>query len=263
MKNHFIFSYSGNKRNEVEYIYNTTKDIYKYEDIKTIVEPFCGSCAYSYYISTLYPKKYKYILNDNDKFLYGIFLLIVNETSQTINDNMNVLINEFNKYDNDKERKEFYISLCNDKNNLYKFFFISKYYNIRRGLYPLLSRINQIKPFKIEEIPFYKFVKTEDIEFLNCDSVDIIKKYKDDTQSILFLDPPYVLSCNSAYNCPEVNCYEYLQDNNINLWMSSVICCFENTWIIKLLFRENKISIPYDKQYQMTKKNTTHIIITK
>ena len=70
MKNHFLLPYSGNKRNEVENIYNTTKDIYKYEDIKTIVEPFCGSCAYSYYISTLYPKKYKYILNDNDKFLY-------------------------------------------------------------------------------------------------------------------------------------------------------------------------------------------------
>lgn len=262
MKNHFIFPYSGNKRTEVENIYNTTKDIYKYEDIKTIVEPFCGSCAYSYYISTLYPQKYKYILNDNSKTLYNIFLLIKNETSQIINYNMNVLINEFNKYDNDKERKAYYISLIND-NNVYTAIFTNKYYNIRNGLYPMLSRIKQIKPFKIEEISFYNFVKTEDIEFLNCDGVDIIKKYKDDTQSIIFLDPPYILLCDNEYQSPNFNCYEYLYDKNIKFWESSVICCLENTWIIKLLFNNNKIYKEYKKQYQVSKKNTTHVIITK
>ena len=68
MKNHFIFSYAGNKRNEVEQIF----DKIDLKDIDTIIEPFCGSSAMSYYLSTLYPKKFKYILNDNSKEIYNI-----------------------------------------------------------------------------------------------------------------------------------------------------------------------------------------------
>ena len=48
MKNHFFFSCCGNKREEVEHIYN----LLDLENIDTIVEPFCGSCAMSYYIWT-------------------------------------------------------------------------------------------------------------------------------------------------------------------------------------------------------------------
>lgn len=83
MKNHFITPYSGNKRNEAENIYNTTKDIYNYEDIETIIEPFCGSCAYSYYLSLKHPNKYKYILNDNDNNL--IKILKKNKNRRSIN----------------------------------------------------------------------------------------------------------------------------------------------------------------------------------
>ena len=39
MRNHFIFSYMGNKREEVEIIHDTIKD--KLEGIDTIIEPFC------------------------------------------------------------------------------------------------------------------------------------------------------------------------------------------------------------------------------
>ena len=65
MKNHFFHSYFGNKREEVETIYNNIN----LDNIDTIIEPFCGSCALSFYISTLHPNKYKYVLNDNDKNL--------------------------------------------------------------------------------------------------------------------------------------------------------------------------------------------------
>ena len=58
MKNHFVISYAGNKRNEVTRIYETLK----LENITTIVEPFCGTAAVSFYISTLHPQKFKYIL---------------------------------------------------------------------------------------------------------------------------------------------------------------------------------------------------------
>ena len=73
MKNHFLISYAGNKRNECENIFNYCKFLLNNNEIDTIVEPFCGSQAFSYYISTLYPKKFKYILNDNDIFLKELY----------------------------------------------------------------------------------------------------------------------------------------------------------------------------------------------
>ena len=48
MKTHFYITYPGNKRKEM-------KGLYPYLDftnINTIVEPFAGTCAISYYIST-------------------------------------------------------------------------------------------------------------------------------------------------------------------------------------------------------------------
>ncbi len=43
-----IFLYHGNKREAIETIYNNLN----FDNIETIVEPFCGSCALSYYIWT-------------------------------------------------------------------------------------------------------------------------------------------------------------------------------------------------------------------
>ncbi len=64
-KNHLFYQYSGNKRTEVERIVNFT-DL---TNIDIIIEPFCGSYALSFYISTLHPNRFKYILNDNDTHL--------------------------------------------------------------------------------------------------------------------------------------------------------------------------------------------------
>ena len=43
MKNHFVMSYVGNKRNELDFLDNINLD-----NIKYCVEPFCGSCAFSF-----------------------------------------------------------------------------------------------------------------------------------------------------------------------------------------------------------------------
>ena len=66
MKNHFIFGYTGNKREEVEIIYKLLIE-HKLlnDDITTILEPYAGTCAISYYISLQHPLKYKYIPINN------------------------------------------------------------------------------------------------------------------------------------------------------------------------------------------------------
>ena len=48
MKNHFFIPYSGNKREEVDKIYDLMKDNIKNDTI--IIEPFCGTSALSFYI---------------------------------------------------------------------------------------------------------------------------------------------------------------------------------------------------------------------
>ena len=66
MKNHYFTCYIGNKRKEITDILPLI-DLDASADIKYILEPFAGSAAMSYYISTQYPNRFKYILNDNDK----------------------------------------------------------------------------------------------------------------------------------------------------------------------------------------------------
>ena len=61
-------TYSGNKRQDVERLYVTFEN--RIEDFKTIVEPYCGSCALSYYVwSQNKDKDIKYVLNDMDYHL--------------------------------------------------------------------------------------------------------------------------------------------------------------------------------------------------
>ena len=75
MKNHFFYPYVGNKREEVEHIYN----LLDFNNINTIVEPFCGSCAVSYFIwSQNKDKNYKYILNYLDSNLINLLKSIRN-----------------------------------------------------------------------------------------------------------------------------------------------------------------------------------------
>jgi len=264
MKNHFLFAYRGNKRDEVEKIHEYTKKFYNLDNIETIVENYCGSCAYSFFLSTLYPKRFKYVLNDNDESLNDLINLIKTEDYNVINNKMNELINNFNTYTDDVERKKYYLTICDNKNvDVYSFLFINKYYTIRCGLYPMMNKYKQIKPFKIQVVPFYNFIKTENIEWINGDGIETTKKYKDDEKTLMFIDPPYINTCNDFYENTDMSVYEYIYDNNINDWKCCPVLCLENIWIIKMLFRENNVCIPYNKQYQGSKKKTTHIIITK
>jgi site-specific DNA-adenine methylase len=105
--NHFIISYFGNKRKEM-------KDIFEIVDPylnnkKMIVEPFCGTAAFSYYISLKYPKRFKYVLNDCNENLIKLYHVLKNdeETKKIINE-----AKELNKDMN----KEKYLTLYKNMN---------------------------------------------------------------------------------------------------------------------------------------------------
>ena len=87
-----------------------------------------------------------------------------------------------------------------------------------------------------------------------------MNKYKDNNKAFIFLDPPYLISCNSFYQDAKLNIYEYLSIHTIDKMKCKVLLCLEDNWIINLLFKKY-ITMKYDKIYQMTKKKTTHLIM--
>ena len=244
-KNHFIMPYFGNKRNEVKEIYEKISPII--DDIKTIIEPFCGSCALSFYISTLHPKKFHYILNDNNKFLIDLLEIIKDD------DKLKILCDKLNEFSKDLTKEKYTEIIKNHKTDIYSWFYGNTVFNIRPYLYPQGRTIkNDFQKIFLNH-PFINFLKTENITLKCIDAKDIIIEYKDDIKCLLFLDPPYLMSSNDFYNNKDVNIYEWLCNNNLNDFKSKFLLCLEDVWIIKLLFEKN-IKSSYSKTYQTTKK---------
>jgi len=127
MNNHFFFSYAGNKRQEIKIIYDEIEPSLK--DVKTIIEPYCGTSAMSYYISTKHPKEYKYILNDNNKMLIMLYKLVQEGTKEKeVEDKINKYIIKFNECKTNEERKIYYNSILKDNGCICSYIFINKYY---------------------------------------------------------------------------------------------------------------------------------------
>jgi len=265
MKNHFFYAYSGNKREEADKLYN----IIDLNNIKYIVEPFCGSCAISYYISLKHAKQYKYILNDNNKSLIEMFKILKNQDKvKETEDIINNYVDEINKIKDEKQRKLYYDSIVK-LNTLESYIFIHKFYSIRAGLCKLDKNkdgnLIDYKKFYFKDYPIYDFFINEDIELYNIDGIEFYNKYKDNKEAFIFMDPPYIATNNTWYNnggeLGNMNIYEYLYNNPIIKQKAKIYLILENNWIIKLLFKKNIID-QFNKLYQPSKKSTTHLIIS-
>lgn len=252
MRNHFFIAYAGNKRNEVERIY----DNIDLSGIKYIIEPFSGSFALSYYISTKQPLRFRYIINDNDHYLIE-FLKMLRSFEKT--ETFRLLVNDTIKDIN----KEKYTKIIKT-DNLLGWFINRKYYNIRPGTFPLGN--NAFKPINsFDEYPIVNFIRTEKCKFICGDGLHLYKRYMNKNNSFIFLDPPYISACNDFYNNARCNIYEYLANEDIQSRNSTIFLCLEDMWIIRLIFRKliktNNNHIVYDKLYQTTKRKTNHILI--
>ena len=248
-KNHFLISYAGNKRKECQNIYESIKD--KLSSVDTIVEPFCGSSAVSFYISKLHPKHYKYVLNDNNKHLIELYKIASSKRKlKKFIEEIETLVEDITK--------DVYIKLVKE-DNVQSWFIKNKIYNIRPGFFPTNIKIKQ--DFSdLEDCPIIHFLRTEKITFTNIDAKETLVKYKDNKKAFIFLDPPYLDSCNDFYADSNTNIYEYLYNNKITAMRSKVLLCLEDNWIIRLLFNGD-VKSSYDKKYEISKKKTRHMII--
>jgi site-specific DNA-adenine methylase len=269
MKNHFFFSYVGNKREEVEHIYNKL-DL---NNIDTIVEPFCGSCAVSYYIwKQNKDKNYKYILNDLDNNLIDLIRLIKDGNYKDVEDDVNKKREEILTYGDemDKAKKIYLEYVKNGKVNGY--LLGHKYFKLNINCFPMneLNRLN--KKLDLSSYPVYEFITTADIELYNEDANKIIDKYDND-KSFIFLDPPYIASCNSFYSTDTdenlSNIYEMLYYKKLSNFKCKIMICHENNWLFKILFKDYiNNDDEYSKQYKcnlhkgfLKREKTTHICV--
>ena len=59
----------------------------------------------------------------------------------------------------------------------------------------------------------------------------------------------------------KLNIYEYFSNNKIESFKSHIYLILEHVWIIKVLYKDSKILSTYGKKYEVSKKNTEHVII--
>lgn len=232
--NHFIFSYAGNKRKE----YPEIKKCCNLDGVGTIIEPFCGSFAFSFFLARDNPKKYKYILNDVDKNLIELMELMKDHVKfKTFQDEMNEVAKDL-----DKEK---YKAL----EGLTRFFIHRKIHKIRDGLFPLNYKY---KPIDIEKCPVVQFLRNEDVKISSIDGVELIEKHKDNKDVFIFCDPPYLLSCNGFYDDiygdTSVNIYEYIYKNDLRDFKSKILLTLEKNMFVNLLFDKYE-KTEFEKKY--------------
>lgn len=254
MKNHFFIPYFGNKRKEVEEIYNEVKD--SLTNIKFIIEPYCGSSAFSYYIwLNNKDNDLTYVLNDNNKMLIDLYNISKSP------EKFEILYNSIIDIQRATTNKQLYDKVFkNSVEDLASWIYVNKVYCIRAGLYPLKKTYTEESFNAFKNAPIIEFLRNAKIIISDKEAIEVYNEYKGNDKALIFLDPPYLVSCNSFYNNPKVNVYEYLFDNEIMKEKALIVLCLENIWIIKLLFKGKKM-ITYDKTYSSSKKKTEHVII--
>ena len=250
MKTHFYITYPGNKRKEM-------KGLYPYLDftnINTIVEPYAGTCAVSYYISTQ-KQGLTYILNDNNPYLKEMYEILIDD------DKTETFENEFNNIIKDVKTKEQYNDIIKQK-SLIGWLVNHKYYNLRAGICPFGYKCDILKPIKFSNYPIVHFFRNNKIIYMCDDAIKVYEEFKNNKECMIIMDPPYISTCNDYYYDHNMNIYEYIHNNNISNENAKIYLILENIWIIKLLFRNNFILFEYDKMYEASHKRTTHILIS-
>jgi site-specific DNA-adenine methylase len=252
MKNHFIFCYLGNKRNESQHFLKHVN----LDNVSNIIEPFCGSSAISFAIWLEHKDKFNYYLNDSDKKLIEVYNVLKNETIEYIEEKINIIANSIHN-------KEEWLQALKQDHDIYNYIFFKKYSALGRyGFYPI-DFDKRVKTFKItkETQQFIEFLKQPYVYITNNDWFVVFDNFKNDEKALFMIDPPYVMACNDFYTDKKLNMYQYFYDNKIESFKSKIYLVLEDHWILRLLFMNNNILSKYEKKYEISKKQTNHIII--
>jgi len=246
--------WAGNKRTE----FKIFKDYIDYDNKKNIIEPFCGSCAMSFNIWLEHGNKFNYYLNDLDEKIIKYHDIIKTNGTDFLLDNINKLIEKPLTIDKYKKLYKDYIT----DNETYKFFIILKL-SYRSGCNTLRNSCHNLnKDYKAtkKQYKFEEFLKSPNVYITNDDWKDCYNRHKDDKESIILFDPPYIDSWNNYYdkNICSLNVYDNI--NDIKNDKAKIYFIIEKIDKIEMIFKDWNILIEYDKTYQIYKRKTKHIL---
>lgn len=260
MTSHFYIPYAGNKNREMPEILPKLN----FENVGIVVEPYGGTGAMSYHIWTKNKDKpLRYVINDFDPFIFELYNIAKDpEKIEKIEQKISDMIKEFNKFETMETRKAWYDSL--KKENIFENrLFLNKYYQIRANLCPTMTyRPRLPEGFKFSSFPFFEFAKNANVEFTNKDGIEIYDEYRTNSEALILLDPPYLLSEITFYqNSSGIKIYEHLAENDIKKEKAKIYLIVELTWIMKLLFK-NTLIYQYPKKYENKHTKTIHGIFS-
>lgn len=245
----------GGKRREIKYF---KQYIPKF---KTYVEPFVGGGALFW---NLQPEKA--VINDINEHLINFYLVLKN--------NHNELREELQSYNNTLEEYRDVINRLNTKdyNNTIEqaaiFYYLNKtafsgawrvnskgYFNVGYGYYKNENYKNLTEQFT----PILK-----DTIILNQDYKEVINQYKNNSETFIFFDPPY-LDCDTLYTPSQKfeNIYKYIYFFMKECKCKTMLVVKENEYIIDTF--GDFVQASYGKNYKCnakSEKENSHVVIT-
>ena len=225
----------------------------------TFVEPFCGSCVVSHAIYKNH-ENINFHVDDIDENRIQFYINMKDEEERTklykLEESIvNLGSEEYNKIIKKNEPKAMMTE--------YIPYIISRRINaFRYGLYPTTKKII-LKEISESWINFFKKSK-----ITNNDFKEVMNEYKDNKDAFLYLDPPYMDSFNSCYNCYNTKNYNddlSIKDNTemyiyllefLEVCKCKVLFSINNCALTKYIYRDF-IKETYNKIYQITHINTT------
>lgn len=175
----------GNKKYELKYLLPMIKENINEDTI--FIEPFCGSCIVSYNVFKLNVVKELHI-NDRDEIRMKFFNDMIYENKRE----------ELYKIEEDileKGEEEYYkhVDKLKLKTDYWSYIIGKRIHSFRYGIFPTTKKIILSK------------ISDNWLEFLTTankttdDWKVIMEKYKDNQNAFIYLDPPYLDSCNASY----------------------------------------------------------------
>lgn len=249
----FYFAYAGNKRNELKNI----EELINLDLYDNIVEPFGGSCSFSRNIYEKDNSKNFYISDINNELVY-----FCNNFYKNKDDTIKECLQKIN---NINTKEEYNVLIKNlKKYDLKDYLIYQTYYRLRKGYYPIDNRKPKFIDYnkKTDKIDlFFKNVK-----YVNQSFKIYLDQFKDDEKTLIFLDPPYIDSCNDFYegdfNSKDMyNIWEDIYDF-VNNCKCKFIMIVNNNVFMKIIFK-NFYYNSYEKKYSShSKKQVSHIVFT-
>jgi len=251
----FYFSYDGNKRHEIQKILSMCN----FENVKTIVECFGGTCYFSFYLYNNYKNNnFHFVITDINEDLTYFCNNFYKNQNEIITNSIKII----EQIDNNKEKYNDYINKklkYYDEGFIEYFLIFNTYYNIRKGLFPIRDRTPKYIKYENRKEKYNEFFKNN--EYICSNFIDILEKYKNDETALIYLDPPYVQADCQSYFKQTID-WEYLVSFFETAKCKIVLHVNFNIWMDRIFKNICKKSIHYNFKYQhKNRKKTTGDVI--